>query len=62
MQNDEEIIIFNIYLFSVEDIRYEKIKPQLDTATLNDCTEMKFIVPPSSDYFTRYTLSFFFLV
>jgi hypothetical protein len=52
---DELMLI--IFLFftqhTVEEVRYEKIKPQLDTADLKDCTEMKFVVPPSSDYFTR---------
>ena len=42
-------------------MRYEKIKPQLDTAEVRDCTEMKFVVPASSDYFTRWEDSFIFL-
>ena len=37
----------------MEEVRYEKILPQLDTANVADCTEMKFVVPSSSDYFTR---------
>ena len=39
--------------FSVEEIRYEKVLPQLDTATLNEATELKFTVQPNTDYFTR---------
>jgi len=38
----------------VQEIRYEKLSPQLDTATLDEATELKFVVPPNTDYFTRY--------
>jgi hypothetical protein len=46
-------LLYTHTTISVEEVRYEKIKPQLDTTGLNECTEMKFVVPPSSDYFTR---------
>jgi len=38
---------------SVQEIRYEKIAPQLDSATLNEATEFNFTVHPNTDYFTR---------
>ena len=49
-------LFFSFYsntTFSVEEIRYEKVLPQLDTATLNEATELKFTVQPNTDYFTR---------
>ena len=45
-----------LILFSpVQEIRYEKIIPQTDAATLNESNELKFTVPPNTDYFTRYS-------
>jgi hypothetical protein len=46
-----------IFCFSsvrVDEIRYEKISPQLDAATLNDSSELKFTILPNTDFFTRY--------
>jgi hypothetical protein len=43
-----------VFIFPlVEEIRYEKLLPQLDTATLDEATELKFVVSPNTDYFTR---------
>ena len=51
--------LFNLF-FSVQEVHYEKISPQFDAASLNECTEMKFTVHPNTDYFTRWKKSSFF--
>jgi hypothetical protein len=43
----------NSFLSLVTDIRYEKIKPKYDATLLDDCKELRFHIPGSSDYFTR---------
>jgi len=37
----------------VYETRYEKIKPKIDAAKLDDCKELRFHVPSRTDYFTR---------
>lgn len=41
------------FFVAVEEVRFEKVAPQLDAATLNESTELKFTVLPNTDYFTR---------
>jgi len=37
----------------VEEVKFEKIYPTLDGNTVNTSTELRFTVPPCTDYFTR---------
>lgn len=42
------------FVFTVQDIRYEKIKPAFDGQDLNTSGELRFCIPPSHDYFTSF--------
>lgn len=53
---------YSTILFSVQEIRYEKLAPQLDANTLNESTELKFTIQPNTDYFTRFTPIFVVIV
>jgi hypothetical protein len=47
------IVVIVFFFCTVSEVKYEKIKPQFDTLGINECTELRFTVPASSDYFTR---------
>jgi len=40
-------------VFSVTETKVEQHQPILNATTLNEATEIRFTVPPSTDYFTR---------
>jgi len=43
-------------MFTVQEVRYERVLPTHNAATLQDSTEFNFVIPPRSDYFTRLNL------
>jgi hypothetical protein len=47
-----------VFLFLVQEIKYEKILPTFDGEDLKSSQEFYFVIPPSLDYFTRYFLLF----
>jgi hypothetical protein len=46
-------VMFFFSFCLVYETRYEKIKPKIDAAKLDDCKELRFHVPSRTDYFTR---------
>jgi len=38
----------------VEEVRYERVLPTYNAADVKTSTEFNFVIPPSSEYFTRY--------
>lgn len=43
-----------VLLFAVNEIKYEKIPVHMDGDTFDLSKEFRFVVPASSNYFTRY--------
>jgi hypothetical protein len=40
----------------VDDVKFEEIEPTLDAPTLDAAKELKFLIPASKDYFTRWVV------
>ena len=38
----------------MEEVRYERVLPTYNAADVKTSTEFNFVIPPSSEYFTRY--------
>jgi len=38
----------------VEEVRYERVLPTYNAADVKTSTEFNFVIPPSSEFFTRY--------
>ena len=44
----------NLIFCVVEEVRYERVLPTYNAADVKTSTEFNFVIPPSSEYFTRY--------
>ena len=46
-------IFYKKRIFSVSEVKYEKVYPTIDGVDIQNSTEFFFVIPPSLDYFTR---------
>jgi hypothetical protein len=51
------LLFLLLLLLTVYEVQYEKIPATFDATTLNESKELRFSIPASSDFFTRYTVS-----
>ena len=46
----------NHLFFPVQEVAYERVLPTHNAATLQASTEFNFVIPPRTDYFTRFKI------